>query len=149
MKKTIVVLLLSLSLLNFTCITVFSESQQPQIMTLVEELKSISESIDLNMRSLIGNKYDKNDMMKQLQFLSTRLNDVLLETNKKENLKDNNLLKRREYITASTIASTYLLAVNSMMLSVENENNYEYVLDAAQEIQNGDYILNSLASKIK
>ena len=111
MKKTIVVLLLSLSLLNFTCITTFSESQQPQITTLVEELKSISESINLNMRSLIGNKYDKNDMMKQLQFLSTRLNDVLLETNKKENLKDNlkdnNLLKRREYITASTIASTF------------------------------------------
>ena len=148
MKKIIAYILVVSLTCSFTTFNTFAEKRDSTTET-VEELKRISESINLNMRTLISGDYNKESLIKNLKFITTQLNSIVKNVQISGQEDSENLLKKREYSTILAIISLYLLAINGMMIFLEDQNDYEFLLDSAAEIQTADMFLEKISSSIK
>lgn len=143
MKKR---LLLTILCVLLSTHAIFAQ-QVNESVNLTKELISISNDLNIAFDSMLSNRYDKEAMVKDLNFIRTRLRAVINNANNVNN-PEANLLKKREYETILSIASEYMLSTNGILLYLEDINNQSFLLDAISSYRQNVRILEELKTEL-
>lgn len=141
MKKTLV---LTLSfLLIFTNIS-FADTNM--VTKSIKDLEMVNNNIDIMIKSILSNDaIDKEDIFKQVAF-----NESILAGNSNtfSNLyaKEKDFKLKRSYSSILYINSLYELALSSLLIYLNDENNLDAFLDSSASLVNGNALLLQLKS---
>lgn len=147
MKKKLILTFLFLSFI-FHPVSIFAQPENISTKS-AKELRRISESLNLTIDLILDNNYNKDEIIKNMDFQKKRLNLILSEINLSQNTESDNLLIMREYATILYITGAYRLAINGISLYVQDKKDRNYFLDAIVELREGDRTLSELIDALK
>lgn len=112
---------------------------------MMEELNRISDDLSLTYSIILSGKYDSKKLVKDIEFLRTRINSVL--HNAQLNLKSSisNPLESRELESIQYIASGDLLASSGIVLYLQDPTrNQDFLFDSISAYNDGKKVIEEI-----
>lgn len=138
MYKKIFITLLIIVLLPVN--SIFAVEKNATIVNSTRELNRISESLQLNIKSILSNNYDKDEIEKILNYNISSINTIYNNLNI-ANTSEPGLITKKDYSTISYIASLFKLSINNLLLYLDNPKETKYLFESIGNYQTGSNVL--------
>ena len=133
MKKT----LISTLIITLLCTTISFANPNEHITLAVKDLTRVENDLGIIIKNIISCEYNEESIRKTLEFDSGIISSIYSRCSMNHKKGDPNIIKR-EVNTILYICSVYGLAINGILLYLEDKNSNEaYFLDSISEYRMG------------